>query len=459
MQFEKVSHINYTILHAMEVRVRIAPSPTGSPHIGTAWQALFDYVFAKKNNGKFILRIEDTDRVRFIPESEKEIFETFKWLKLDYDEGPDVGGEFGPYRQSERLEIYKKYAQELIDKQVAYEDEGAIRFKTTKIGETAWTDLVGSKQITFPNNTQDDFVILKSDGYPTYNFANVVDDHLMEISHVIRGNEFISSTPRHLMIYQAFDWTPPQFAHLPVLVGADRSKLSKRHGTKSALEFKKEGYLKEALLNFLALLGWSHPKEEEIFNMDEMIKLFDFNDFNPSSAYFDIQKLNWLNGEYIRRMSDEDLEIVLDEYLVDHPNKGKLTALIPLVKDRIKKLSDFIPLTDFIFEKPEYEIEIFTKLKIDKLTDVLEKILSELKKMEKEWKADTFEQTFRKLAEEMSISVSQMFQLIRVAVSGQLVTPPLFESIKILGEDETIKRVEQALPFVKKAQSFVKSAP
>ncbi len=443
----------------MNVRVRIAPSPTGSPHIGTAWQALFNFIFAKKHQGKFILRIEDTDRARYIPESEQEIFETFKWLGFDFDEGPNEGGSFSPYRQSERVKVYKKHADLLLKNGTAYQDEGAVRFKTEKSGQTVWHDLVGDEQssrggkdISFPNNTQEDFVILKSDGYPTYNFANVVDDHLMEISHVIRGNEFISSTPKHLMLYKSFDWTPPQFAHMPVLVGADRAKLSKRHGAKSALEFKKEGYLKEAILNFLALLGWTHPEGKEIFDMDELISLFDFKDFNASSAYFDIKKLEWMNGEYIRRMSDEQLTNELKEYLVDHPAKEKIAPLVPLVKDRIKKLSDFVPLTEFMFEKPEYDKAQFEKLKITRPSsggknqnDVLEKILEKLKAMEKPWKTDVFEQTFRKLADETGISASKMFQLIRVAVSGQLVTPPLFDCIKILGEEEVIKRVEESL--------------
>ncbi len=429
----------------MNVRVRIAPSPTGSPHIGTVWQALFDFVFAKKNQGKFILRIEDTDRARYVPESEAEILETFKWLGFEFDEGPNTGGDFGPYRQSERIDLYKKYSQELLEKGQAFDDEGAVRFKTTKVGETAWTDLVGSKKIIFPNNTQEDFVIMKSDGYPTYNFANVVDDHLMEITHVIRGNEFISSTPKHLMVYQAFGWIPPQFAHLPVLVGVDRSKLSKRHGAKSALEFKKEGYLKDALLNFLSLLGWTHPQGKEIFTMDELISFFDFKDFNAASAYFDITKLEWMNGEYIRKMSDADLTKTLQEYLIDHPAKGRLAPLVPLVKDRIKKLSDFVPLTDFLFKKPEYETAVFKNLKIDNLKKVQENFLEELKKLQKPWKEEIFEETFRKLAQDLGISASQMFQLIRVSVSGQLVTPPLFECIRILGEDEAIKRVEESL--------------
>ncbi|MBI2196349.1 glutamate--tRNA ligase [Candidatus Daviesbacteria bacterium] len=423
------------------VRVRIAPSPTGSPHIGTAWQALFDFVFAKKNNGKFILRLEDTDRERYVPESVEQIYETLRWLGLEYNEGPDVGGEFGPYIQSERLDIYKKHANDLLEKGLAYKDEGALRFKIEKAGQTTWHDLVGDKDITFENQTQEDFIILKSDGYPTYNFANVVDDYLMRITHVIRGNEFISSTPKHLMIYQAFGWTPPQFAHLPVLVGSDRSKLSKRHGAKSALEFRSEGFLKESVLNFLSLLGWSHPEGKEVFSIEEMIKLFDFKDVNIASAYFDITKLEWLNGEYIRKMTNEDLTKRLQEFLASHPAKEKIAPVVPLVKERIKKLSDFVPLTDFLFEKPEYDKAQFEKLNIKNVKESLEKILEKLEAMERPWKTEVFEKTFRELAEELGLSASQMFQLIRVAVSGQTVTPPLFESIEILGEEETLKRV------------------
>ncbi|MDO8619300.1 MAG: glutamate--tRNA ligase [Candidatus Daviesbacteria bacterium] len=436
----------------MEVRVRIAPSPTGSPHIGTAWQALFDYVFAKKNNGKFILRLEDTDRVRFVPESEQEIYDTLKWLGFTWSEGPDIDGPFAPYKQSERLEIYKKYSQELLKKDLAYEDEGALRFKINKTGQTSYHDLVGNeldsrggKDITIENSTQEDFVIIKSDGYPTYNFANVIDDHLMEISHVVRGNEYISSMPKYIQLYSAFGWTPPEFAHLPLLVGSDRSKLSKRHGAKGALEYKKEGYLKEAVINFLALLGWSHPQGKEIFSLEEMIEVFDFKNFNPASAFFDETKLEWMNGEYIRQMSDEELEKRLDEFLVDHPGKGKLGPIIPLVKERIKKLSDFVPLTDFFFEKPEYEKEIFIKILKNKEVDlksILSEMLKEMENLPKPWTAEDFEKSFRGLGEKLGLSASEMFQLIRVAISGQTVTPPLFESIQILGEEETVKRIQ-----------------
>lgn len=431
----------------MEVRVRIAPSPTGSPHIGTAWQALFDFVFAKKNNGKFILRIEDTDRARYVAESENEIFETLKWLGFEWDEGPDKGGDFGPYRQSERLDIYKKYAKELVDKGLAYEDEGAIRFKVKKEGKTTYHDLVGGRDITIENSTQEDFVMLKSDGFPTYNFANVIDDHLMKISHVIRGNEYISSMPKYLQLYSSLGWDPPQFAHLPLLVGSDRSKLSKRHGAKSALEFKKEGYLKEAIVNFLALLGWSYPKGQEIFSLEQMIKVFDFKDFNQSSAYFDVTKLEWMNGEYIRSMTDADLTDRLQEYLVDHPQKEKIAQIVPLIKDRIKKLSDFIPLTDFLFEKPEYEKEVFVKVLKDKQKDlkvILSAMQQTMENLPKIWQSGDFEAAFRKLADKLGLSASEMFQEIRVAISGQTITPPLFESIKLLGEEETLSRVKQA---------------
>jgi len=430
----------------MSVRVRLAPSPTGSPHIGTAWQALFDFAFAKKNGGVFILRLEDTDQARLVPESIDEIKETLSWLGFDYDEGPDKDGGFGPYTQSARIEIYQKYAKELVEKELAYQDEGAIRFRINKEGATTYHDLVGEKDITIENSTQEDFVILKSDGFPTYNFANVIDDHLMEISHVIRGNEYISSMPKYLQLYKAFDWSPPQFAHLPLLVGSDRSKLSKRHGAKGALEFRKEGYLKEALVNFLALLGWSHPEGREIFSLEEMIEVFDFKDFRDVNAYFDTTKLDWLNGEYIRRMTDEELTLRLEDYLVDHPNKEKIKEIVPLVKERIKKLSDFIFLTDFIFNQPEYDLGEFKLSKLpeseEEVKAIFTKMVTILEEMQKPWDTKIFEEKFRKLADDLVLPAGDIFQLVRIAVSGQKVTPPLFESIEIMGEDEAIRRVK-----------------
>ncbi len=323
------------------VRVRIAPSPTGIPHIGNTRTALFNFLFARHHGGSFLLRIEDTDRERFIPESEKAIYEILRWLGLKWDE--DV------VKQSRRVEIYKTRAEELIDKGFAYKDEGAIRFKMPKTGETSWTDLIGNKNIVFKNEIQEDFIIIKSDGYPTYNFANVVDDHLMEISHVIRGEEFISSTPKHIQLYNAFGWKPPFFAHLPVVLGTDRAKLSKRHGAKSVLEYRNEGYLKEALLNYMVLLGWSPGEDREIMDMDTMVKLFDLNDINTASPIFDIKKLDWMNGEYIRKIDNQTLESALVNFykedkevtLYMRSEKVNIDFVLNLAKTRMKTLADF----------------------------------------------------------------------------------------------------------------------
>lgn len=430
-------------MKAMEtIKTRFAPSPTGMMHIGNVRTALYAYLLAKKNHGTFILRIEDTDRERFIEGATEEIIEVLKWLGISYDEGPIY--------QSKRLEIYKQYALELVKKELAYEKEGAIWFKTKKDDSTSWVDAVGNKTVVIENSLLDDFVMIKSDGYPTYNFAVVIDDHLMEISHVIRGVEFISSTPKHIMVYQALGWDLPTFVHLPVFLGADRSKLSKRHGAQAASEYRKDGFLPEAILNYMALLSWTTSNGKEILSLEEMIKEFDLKDIHISNPVFDLIKLEWMNGEYIRKMSDEELTKRLQEFLVDHPALDKIALVVPLIKERIKKLSDFIPLTNFLWEEAEYDIEVFKKIKIenkqslrseDLQKEVLQQIYEEMRKMEKPWKSDIFEKTFKSLAQKLEIKVGDCFQLIRVAVSGQLVTPPLFESIQILGEEETLKRM------------------
>lgn len=421
------------------VKTRFAPSPTGQMHIGGVRTALYAYLVAKKNNGSFSLRIEDTDRSRLVDGATEDIIETLKWLGLQFD------GE--PIFQSKRLDIYKEHVKKLVDRGFAYEQDGAVYFKAKKEGKTAIVDLVGKRKIEFDNATQNDFVILKSDGYPTYHLAHVVDDHLLETNPIIRGAEWISSIPKHVMLFEAFEWSVPEYAHLPIILGSDKSKLSKRHGAKPASEFRKDGYLKGAILNYMALLGWT-PVGKEILSLEEMISEFDLAQVNLANPVFDITKLDWMNGEYIRKMTDEQLEEELDKYLVDHPSKGKLAPLVPLVKDRIKKLSDFIPLTDFFFATVEYDKEVFNKLKIDNLSMALKKILEKLEEMKVPWTTEVFEETFRKLAEELKLSASQMFQLIRVAISGQPVTPPLFESIKILGEEETINRIKTAIKIV-----------
>lgn len=426
----------------MEVRVRFAPSPTGFLHIGGVRTALYCYLVARKNNGFFALRIEDTDRKRFVPEAVDDIVETLKWLRLNFDEGPIY--------QSHNLKTYQRYAKDLIEKGKAFEKDGAIWFKTTKDGQTSIVDLVGNRKIDFDNSNQDDFVILKSDGYPTYHLAHVVDDHLWKTSPVIRGAEWISSIPKHVQLFKALGWEIPQYAHLPIILGTDRSKLSKRHGAKAASEFRKEGYLAEAILNYMALLGWT-PKKE-ILTLEKMIEQFDLKEVNLANPIFDSAKLEWMNGEHIRRMSDEQLSTRLEKFLEEmvgkkmaEEDKEKIAKLTPLIKERIKKLIDFIPLTDFIFNPPEYDKQQFEKLKIKDLKLVLAEILKVMEKMEKPWQAEVFEATFRKLAQEQNIPVTDMFQLIRVAVSGQLVTPPLFESIKILGEEEALDRIKYVI--------------
>lgn len=437
----------------MNVKTRFAPSPTGLLHIGGVRTALYAYLVAKKANGVFSLRIEDTDQARLVEGAVEDIIETLKWLGLQFD------GE--PIYQSKRVDLYKEHAEKLVEGGFAYEQDGAIYFKTKKEGETSINDLVGKRTIEFENSTQDDFVILKSDGYPTYHLAHVVDDHLMETNPVIRGAEWISSIPKHVQLFEAFGWEVPQYAHLPIILGTDRSKLSKRHGAKPASEFRRDGFLAEAILNYMALLGWTPPSGKEILSLQEMVVEFDLVDVNIANPIFDVTKLEWMNGEYIRKYQISNLKYQILEYLKnlgsgvmpDHPTEEEIEKVTPLIKERIKKLSDFVPLTDFLWEKPEYDKAQFEKLvpsgveglNIKNQKEVLEKIQLEMEKMERPWKTEVFEQTFRSLADEMGIKAGDMFQLIRVAVSGQTVTPPLFESIQILGEEEVISRVEKAM--------------
>lgn len=479
----------YTSDH-MEVRTRIAPSPTGEDlHIGNLYTALINWAFARKNNGKFIVRIEDTDRERYVEGAEKTILASIAAFGLKPDESPEVGGPFAPYRQSERLATYKKYAEELIAKNMAYKcfcskekleqirseetvsktkkkhreycdtnaagEKFVIRLKVPENEDITFDDLIRGK-ITINSKELDDQVLLKSDGFPTYHLGVVVDDYLMKISHVIRAEEWISSTPKHILLYRAFGWELPVFVHLPILRNSDKSKLSKRRNPVWVSWYLKDGYLPEAILNFLALMGWSHPQQKEIFPVEEFIQFLDLKDFSPVGPAFDPVKLEWMNGEYIRKMTDQELAGRLEKYLkeIDHtakniPDKEILAKLVPLIKERIKKLSDFIPLTDFFFGKPEYDLAQMEKVKIKDKKDALQKISEKLQQLKSPWVSKEFEDTFKALAIELGISNLDMFQLIRVAVSGQLVTPPLFESLEILGKDETLKRVGEAMDFLK----------
>ncbi len=461
-----------------KVRTRMAPSPTGNLHIGTAYATMWPYIFARHNKGTFILRIEDTDQQRSTKEFEENIVNGLKWLGFDWDE--DI------YHQVDRLDTYKKYTQILLDSGNAYycfctkeelDEERklqieqkkpqiysgkcraltsdqvkqklsqglpyVVRFKMPENrGNIEFDDITHGK-ISWDSNLIGDMVIMRQNGIPLYNYAVVVDDIENNITHVIRGDDHISNTPKQIVIYEALEKTPPRFAHSAMILNQDRiGKLSKRTGSTSLDSFREEGYLAEALFNYIAFLGWGDKVGKEIFSKEELIEKFDLTQMSKSGAAWNQDKLDWMNGEYIRAMSDEQLTKRLQDFLVDHPSKSKIKDLVPLVKERIKKLSDFVPLTNFIFEDPEYEIGVFKKLKINNIKTVLEKIVEKLEVLGKSWESEGFEKAFRDLAQELDIKVGDMFQLIRVAVSGQLITPPLFESIKIIGEEKVLDRIK-----------------
>lgn len=459
----------------MTVRTRIPPSPTGEElHIGNLYTALLNWTWAKKHNGKFIVRIEDTDKTREVLGSEEQILKALKLYGLDYDEGPDNDGKYAPYRQSERLDIYKKYAEELVQKGAAYycncskerleelrkkqqaekkvpkydkhclrethnvkretQEPHVVRLNVEP-GKTVSFDDIIHGTITFKTEDIDDQVLLKSDGYPTYHLANVVDDHLMKITHVVRGEEWISSTPKHVFLYQAFGWDAPAFAHTPLLRNPDKSKLSKRKNPVWATWYLEQGYLPEAVLNYLSLMGWSHPEQKEIFDLEEFIKVFELKDIEPVGPVFDIVKLEWLNGEWIRKSSIVNLKSRLLEFYKDKFDEKLLEKTIPLIQERIKKLSDYEPLCKFFFEAPkEYEVDL------NPHKDLLKKIHDELQKIT-DWKADKVGEAMQNLAKREGVKNSEFFMILRIAVTGRRVSPPLNESMEVLGKKESSERI------------------
>lgn len=432
----------------MEVRVRVAPSPTGTPHIGFSRTAVFNWLFARANKGKYILRIEDTDQARLVPGSEEKIVEGLKWLEIEPDEGPLVGGEYGPYVQSQRLDIYHKYADQLLNSGDAYKEDGAIRFKTKTEGVTSWNDLVHGK-IEFANDSFGDFVMIKSDGYPTYHFAHVIDDHLMKISHVFRGDEWISSTPKHIQMFNSLGWGSemPFYVHLPLIVGPDRAKLSKRHGAESAMIYRDNGYLPEAIFNFLALLGWSPKTDQEIFTREELITKFDIKGINPTMPTFNIDKLNWYNGQYIRALSDRDLaeKIISGNFIDPKINKEEVTKVIPLVKERLVTLADFAKYSGFFFGDFSPNIKDLvgkndTSLVKNIINDSL-KLISELNNFSHE----ELENKFRGYVAKTEQKPGVVFMILRVAVTGSTATPPLFETMEVLGKEVCTSRIKISL--------------
>ena len=419
------------------VRTRIAPSPTGFAHVGTAYAALFNWAYAKENKGDFILRIEDTDVKRGVAGAEEAIYEGLNWLGLSWDEGPDKGGKYGPYRQSERLDIYKNKGEELLRKGYAFQDEGAIRFKNPG-KDVSWADEVRG-EISFPGGEITDFVLIKSDGFPTYNFGVVVDDIEMEISHVIRGEEHISNTPRQLALYKAFGVNPPIFARLPTLRNNERKKLSKRRDPVDLRIFKKQGYLPNALVNFLCLLGWSHPEEKEIFAIEEFVEHFNLQRVRSSGPIFDMNKLNWINKHYIMKMSQAEFVTQVSRASIyrGDPNFNDIArATATLVVPRISTFSEYDSLIGFFFEPRKPKPGFFEKDYKKHLKEAIV-ILEQVK----DWNKGEIDKTLLNIVDKNSFKTGNFFMNLRVAITGSRVTPPINESIVILGKEETIKRL------------------
>ncbi|MGA2911205.1 MAG: glutamate--tRNA ligase family protein [Candidatus Levyibacteriota bacterium] len=411
------------------VKVRFAPSPTGIPHVGNTKAALYNFLFARANGGEFILRIEDTDRKRVVAGAEKAILEILEWLGLHYDGKP--------IHQSERLEIYKKYVQELVDKKIAHKKEGAIWIKIPEDKTFEWIDKIGNKTIKFLGKDVDEFVILKSDGFPTYHLANVVDDHLMGITDVIRGEEWISSTPKHLYLYESFSWPVPNFAHMPVILGPDKTKLSKRHGAKSVLDYRNEGFVKEALLNFMALLGWNPGGDQEKMDLNFMVKNFKLEDVNAASPIFDIKKLEWMNGVWIRTLAEKNelKERLADFYKDDEKIQAKLNdkgaeILITAAASRMKTLVDFQNIISIVRQrkmtKEEKEIAV-------KIHDFLMQELGE-----ENWENEKFLAALKNFSKTENVP----FKLIYFLLTGKEQSIGLLELNQIYGREFFIKNLK-----------------
>jgi len=473
-----------------QIRTRIAPSPTGDPHVGTAYIALFNRCFAHKYGGKFILRIEDTDQQRSTAKSEHDILASLRWLGLDWDEGPGVEGEFGPYRQSERSAIYTSHietllktghafqcfctaerldalrAQQMQDKKpIGYDghclqltaanieaklqagEEHVVRMRIPEQGDCEFNDMLrGNVSISW--SQIDMQVLIKSDGMPTYHFANVVDDHLMQISHVIRGEEWINSTPKHILLYQYFGWQAPQFCHMPLLRNPDKSKLSKRKNPTSIRYYQAMGFLPQALLNYLGLMGWTMPNGEEKFSQKEMLNNFDLSRVSLGGPIFDIEKLDWLNGKYIREdLSDADFIEHYAKWAFDHE---KLLKIVPLIKQRVERFTDVATLAAFFVSGlPELEAESFAhkNLNAETMAKIMQFSMWKLEQIP-DWSRDNIEQCLQGLADELQLKIRDFLFPLFVAVTGKPVSTSVIEAITILGIDITRARLRAGIEVV-----------
>lgn len=478
-------------------RVRFAPSPTGYLHVGGLRTALYNYLFAKKNGGKFILRIEDTDRNRFVEGAVENLIDTIDWVGLDYDEGPYKDGNVGPYFQSERLDVYKKHADQLIEQDNAYRcfctperltalrkeqqkaklpqakyDKHCLYLSKEKIeqnlaegkphvvrlnvkaGDNVIIDDIIRGRVEFTRDVIDDQVLIKTDGYPTYHMANVVDDHLMGITHVIRGEEWLSSTPKHILLYNAFSWELPKFAHLPLLLNADRSKLSKRQGDVAVEDYKAKGYLKEALLNFVALLGWSAGDNEEYFTLDDMIEKFSLDRVHKAGAIFNIDKLNWLNAEHLRKKDKTEILKMLREELAKSKYKDLelsdeyLLLIIEAMLERVSFVKEYIENSPYFFERPTtYDEAVVKKRWKDDSVELLQKYVEKLSALKNPQKED-FEIALKQVAEEAECGAGRIIHPVRLATSGVGIGPGVYDLLYILGKNEVIIRINEALEVI-----------
>ena len=478
------------------VRTRFAPSPTGYPHIGNIRTALFPWLFARHCDGSFVLRIEDTDVERSVEGALDYILDAMRWLGMDWDEGPGVGGKYGPYVQSERLPLYEDAALRLVESGHAYccycsearlaalreeqvkrkmppgydrfcrnltaeqrkarEAEGitpVVRFKVPLTGRTRFHDEIWG-DVVFDNSHIEDLVLLKSDGYPTYHLANVVDDHAMEISHVFRAEEYLSSAPLHIMTYAALGYEPPKFAHLPMVLGPDRSKLGKRHGATSVLEFRERGYLPEALVNFLALLGWSLDDKTDIISREELILHFSLERVSKTAAVFNHEKLKWMNGVYIRRLAPDDfakrcLPFLEKGLALDVPRPlsfDYVKKVVPMAQERAKLLSEVPELTRYFFSDVlTYDAKSLTGSMTSESTKRALSVAKERLEKLPAFDAQALEDMLRPLAEELELKTGQLFGALRTAVSGETATPPLFQMMAVLGRDRCLRRVQEAV--------------
>jgi glutamyl-tRNA synthetase len=474
-------------------RVRFAPSPTGYLHVGGLRTALYNYLFAKNKNGKFILRVEDTDRNRYVEGAIENLISTLKWVGLEFDEGPGKEGQYGPYLQSQRLDLYKNLAGELIKNKKAYYcfctperlnqlrenqknsglqpkyDKHCLHLAQKEIednlnkniphvvrmnieaGQTVLINDIIRGSVEFNTGVIDDQVLIKSDGYPTYHLANVIDDHSMKITHVIRGEEWLSSTPKHILLYDFFGWEKPLFAHLPLLLNPDKTKLSKRQGDVAVEDYRQKGYLKEALLNFVALLGWNAGDDKEFYSMAELIESFSLERVNKSGAVFDIEKLNWLNAEHLRKMPVEKIISLLREEISASGFKNEsftdeyLSKVISAMLERVSFVKEILVNGNYFFEDPaEYDETTVKKRWKEDSAEHLKKLVEEFSNLNSPTR-ENYEEALRRTSEELNVGTGKLIHPVRLAVSGVGGGPGVFEILDIIGKERTISRLESAI--------------